>query len=316
VGRAFRAATRNRAAAALAIAGGSAAGVVVTGVSALAFEPGRRRDAVMLEGFFALDRSIIEPLLRVLALSVEPVPFACALLVLTACAARRSRRRTMAVLVILIGSGVTAQLLKLAIDGRREPNFDTGPFEQLHWPSGHATAATAVAICAVIVAPAAKRIVVALVAGCWALAVAYATLALTWHYPSEVLAGILLAGAWAMAGVAWLARHEPADPTSEAAEPPPSAMTFTAGAAWAATAIVTAAAFSEPLAVADRAALAVCTLLMAVLTFGLPIAAAILTPPEAVRADVDRPAATAAEPAHDQLRADSEVSSRSASGMW
>jgi hypothetical protein len=55
---------------------------------------------------------------------------------------------------------------------------------------------------------------------------------------------------------------------------------------------------------------------MAVLTFGLPIAVAILTPPEPVRADVDRPAATAAEPAHDQLRADSEVSSRSASGMW
>jgi hypothetical protein len=219
-----------------------------------------------------------------------------------------------AVLTILIGSGATAQALKLLIDGVREPSIDAGPFEHFHWPSGHATAATAVAVCAVIVAPAAKRVVVALIAGCWALAVAYATLALTWHYPSEVLAGILVAGVWAMAALAGLARYEPTDPRLRAPSPPPAAMALIAGLAGAAAAIVTAAAATEPLAVADRVALALCTILVAVLTLGLSTACAILAPPEPGRAGTLRPAGTA-EPAHDQPRADPEVSSRSASGM-
>jgi hypothetical protein len=167
----------------------------------------------------------------------------------------------------------------------------------------------------VIVAPAAKRVVVALIAGCWALAVAYATLALTWHYPSEVLAGILLAGAWAMATLAGLARFETTDPRLGVPSPPRAAMALTAGLALAAAAIVTAAAAAEPLAVADRVALALCTMLVAVLTLGLPIAAAMLAPPEPDRAGIVRSAGTAG-PARDQLRADPEVSSRSASGMW
>lgn len=305
-----------RARAALTLAAGSAIGVVAIGVGALAFDAGRRRDAAMLEGFFALDRSIVDPLLRVLALSVEPVPFGCAVLLLTAAAARRDPRRALVILTIVIGSGVTAQALKLLIDGIRQPSFDTGPFEHFHWPSGHATAATALALSAVIVAPGAKRLVVALVAGCWALAVAYATLALTWHYPSEVLGGILLAGAWAMAGLAGLARYETTDPRLRAPSLPPAAIALTAGLASAAAAVVTAAAAAEPLAVADRVALALCTMLIAVLTLGLPIAAAILAPPEPGRAGVVRPAGTAPGPAEDQLRADPEASSRSASGMW
>jgi membrane-associated phospholipid phosphatase len=315
VARVPPAAAGRRARAALTLAAGSAVGVVSIGVAALAFEAGRRRDFVLLRGFFGLDRSRIEPLLKVLALSVEPVPFGCALLALTVCAARRDRRRVAAVLTILIGSGATAQALKLLIDGVREPSIDSGPLEHFHWPSGHATAATAVAISAVIVAPAAKRAVVALVAGCWALAVAYATLALTWHYPSEVLAGILLAGAWAMAALAGLARYETTDPRLRTPTPPAAAIALIAGLAGAAAAIVTAAAGAQPLAVADRVALALCTILVAVLTLGLPIASAVLAPPEPGRAGTVRPTGTAREPADDQPRADPEVSSRSASGM-
>jgi membrane-associated phospholipid phosphatase len=306
----------SRARGALALAAASAVGFVAIGVGALAFEPGRRRDAVMLEGFFALDRSVIDPLLRVLALSVEPLAFALALVLLTARAARRDLRHAVAVVAILVGSGVTAQALKLVIDGLREPNFDAGPIEHFHWPSGHATAATALAICAVIVAPAAKRVVVALVAGCWALVVAYATLALTWHYPSEVLAGILLAGAWAMGALAWLSRYEAPGRVAPRPAVPRVVPALIAAATVAATAIVTAAASVEPLAGSDRAALALCTVLVAVLTLGLPIAAATFSPPEADRAGVLRPADIAPDPARDQPRADPDVSSRAASGMW
>jgi hypothetical protein len=92
-------------------------------------------------------------------------------------------------------------------------------------------------------------------------------------------------------------------------------MALIAGLAGAAAAIVTAAAATEPLAVADRVALALCTILVAVLTLGLSTACAILAPPEPGRAGTVRPAGTAREPAHDQPRADPEVSSRSASGM-
>jgi PAP2 superfamily len=57
------------------------------------------------------------------------------------------------------------------------------------------------ALCAVIAAPPAWRAVVALCACGATISVAFATLALIWHYPSDVLAGLLLGGLWVAAAL-------------------------------------------------------------------------------------------------------------------
>jgi hypothetical protein len=69
-----------------------------------------------------------------------------------------------------------------------------------------------------MVAPPAWRVAVGLVGGGATIGLAYATLALAWHYPSDVLAGYLLAGLGAFVAIAILQRIEVADP--EPARPP------------------------------------------------------------------------------------------------
>ena len=75
-----------------------------------------------------------------------------------------------------------------------------------------------VALCAVLVAPPAYRAAVAFAGFCITIALAYATLGLTWHYPSDVVAGFLVAGLWVALAIVGLRRVE-ADPPEPA--PPP-----------------------------------------------------------------------------------------------
>ncbi len=64
------------------------------------------------------------------------------------------------------------------------------------WPSGHATAATVLALCAVLVAPRRVRPLVAVLGATFAAAVGVSLLILAWHLPSDVLGGYLLATLW------------------------------------------------------------------------------------------------------------------------
>jgi hypothetical protein len=98
----------------------------------------------------------------------------------------------------------------------------------------------------VLVAPPAWRGVVALLGGGCAIAVAYATLALAWHYPSDVLAGFLLAGLWVSLAVAVLQRVEP---DGAAARPAlPSKRLAVLGGLGALTAVAVVAAASDGVA--------------------------------------------------------------------
>jgi PAP2 superfamily len=74
-------------------------------------------------------------------------------------------------------------------------------------------------LCAVLVAAPAWRGVIALLGGACAIGVAYATLALAWHYPSDVLAGFLLAGFWVSLAVAVLQQVEPEPVASQSVLP-------------------------------------------------------------------------------------------------
>ena len=72
------------------------------------------------------------------------------------------------------------------------------------WPSGHATAAMALVLCAVLVAPSRLRPTVAALGGVFAVAVGCSLLILAWHMPSDVLGGYLLASLWMALAVAGL----------------------------------------------------------------------------------------------------------------
>jgi hypothetical protein len=60
------------------------------------------------------------------------------------------------------------------------------------------------ALCGVLVAPAAWRTVTVLVGWGFAAGMGYALLVLSWHYPSDVLGGYLMAGMWTLLALAGL----------------------------------------------------------------------------------------------------------------
>jgi membrane-associated phospholipid phosphatase len=111
------------------------------------------------------------------------------------------------------------------------------------WPSGHATIATALVLAAVIVAAPRWRPRVALVGGGTLAAFYGALLVMGWHYPSDVLGGLLMGALWALAGIGALAFAERRSPSLVRPEVAPgprtalalvtgfTAVTFCAGAA-------------------------------------------------------------------------------------
>jgi membrane-associated phospholipid phosphatase len=277
---ALRAALGTRERLALKTAAASAVGLVAVGVLALAFERGLQRDAVMLQAFTGLDRSRINPEIRAIALSVDPVPYACAGLALVgACLARRRFWRATAVATILLGAGGSAQVLKQLFAAPRFPTFGSGfRVEDIGWPSGHAAAATALVMCAVIVVPPRWRAGVALAGGAYAVVLAHATLALTWHYPSEVLGGILLAGVWGCGALAALAPMEGDRAGAVLPRPPSWLVAGSAAASCGAALIVAAASGAVSVAGGDRAVTALCAFTIAALTFALAAVAVVTAP--------------------------------------
>jgi membrane-associated phospholipid phosphatase len=120
--------------------------------------------------------------------------------------ARRRPRVALGAAAILVGGNVTTQLLKPLLAEPRTAAHLAGVsgVSAASWPSGHATAAMALALACVLVAPARLRPFVAALGAGFAVAVSYSFLALGWHYPSDVLGGFLVAATWALLVVAAL----------------------------------------------------------------------------------------------------------------
>jgi membrane-associated phospholipid phosphatase len=190
----------------LLVALGCALGVLLVGALALDVPFVHARDAAALHGFIALDRPETHGLLERIVMTMDPGPYALLGLVLVAVAVATGRpARAATVVVLMLGTGATTQALKQVIPSERFDLFlgfdQVGPHA---YPSGHSTAAMTVALCAVLVAPPAVRAVVAALAGLGAAAVGYGLVILSFHYPSDVLGGYLVAGAWTAAALAVL----------------------------------------------------------------------------------------------------------------
>ena len=170
----------------------------------------RWADGWSIEGLIRLQSPALDWLANRTAKLADPVPFAIATVALTCVALYRGRpRHAVAVLVLLVGASVTTQTLKVLVEHPRYHDFlgkaQLGPDA---FPSGHATAAMSLAFAAVLVAPAAKRPLVALLGGVFALAVSESVMLLAWHFPSDVAGGFLVATAVALMTVAALRAAE------------------------------------------------------------------------------------------------------------
>jgi membrane-associated phospholipid phosphatase len=99
----------------------------------------------------------------------------------------------------IAGANLTTQVLKVGLYRPRlgvDLNRDTAGNS---FPSGHTTAAAAVAVALVFVVPARLRGLTALFGAGFAALVGVATLSAGWHRPSDAVAGILVVGGWASA---------------------------------------------------------------------------------------------------------------------
>jgi membrane-associated phospholipid phosphatase len=145
----------------------------------------------------------------------HPYVFLAAIPVLMAILRRRPRV-AVTVGLIMLSASMTTQLLKPLLAA---PRWSLGGqfMTKLHWltaswPSGHATAAMSLALCAVIAAPPRLRPAVGAAMAAFAVAVCYSFLELAWHFPSDVLGGFLVATIWTLLGVAglwWLDARRP-----------------------------------------------------------------------------------------------------------
>jgi len=181
--------------------------LATTAVWLLAFESGAgaRLDSSVLRGFTGLQGSRVEPVADAAAHLADPIPFVLLSLAIVGLAlARRRPLHAVVVAVVLAGATVTTQLLKPVATVARPA--DTPPLAPLAdaWPSGHTTAAMALALCLVTVAPARWRPLAAAVGGAFAVAQAYGLLVMGWHYPSDVVAAFGVSTGWLALGVAAL----------------------------------------------------------------------------------------------------------------
>jgi membrane-associated phospholipid phosphatase len=121
--------------------------------------------------------------------------------------ARRRGREALAVAIVFVAAPLCADFLKPLL----AHSHDRAGFARIgdaSWPSGHATAAMTLVLCAALVAPRRMRALVAIIGAVFALAVGCALLIRAWHMPSDVIGGYLLAGLWMALAVAGLRASE------------------------------------------------------------------------------------------------------------
>lgn len=191
---------------------GAAGGVVVLAATWFAaFHVGfvQRADRSVLIGFVGLHRPRLQAITQFVASLCNPgsyvylaaIPVGVALI-------RRRPRLAVAIAAILLAANETTELLKPLVSSPR-PFLLSGSVNTGSWPSGHATAAMSLALCAVIVVPARLRPLVGATMAAFAAAVCYSVIELGSHYPTDVLGGFLVATIWALLGMATFWTLEP-----------------------------------------------------------------------------------------------------------
>jgi membrane-associated phospholipid phosphatase len=183
---------------------GCAVALALLALVAYGVDAGQRADAELLERFAARDSGKVGSLAEFLVGLGDPLPLL--LMSIAACAIALVRGRPLdaaAALVVVAGANLTTQLLKAAFS---HPRFQSAlgaeQLGEVPFPSGHVTAAASIAIAFAFVVPRRLLGVVALLGACLVAAVGVSVMVLDWHYPSDVLGGILVAAGWGFAVLA------------------------------------------------------------------------------------------------------------------
>ncbi len=187
-----------------ALAGAFACALIAVVTWAVAFRTGvgHTADARVLGDLTTLQQTRAAPLAQRLGVFANPGPYAMLslALVLIAFALRGALVAAVAGAVLVIPNLVT-QVLKREL---AEPRSASVVVDAVSWPSGHSTAAMALALAAVLVARGAWRPTVAVVGGLFAVGMAGSVVLLGWHFPSDAIGGFAVAGAGACLGAAVL----------------------------------------------------------------------------------------------------------------
>ena len=197
-------AVRSRAAAPLCIAGLCVLALALTWVVAALVPATHVKDAVALYDFTLLGGPRLDDLVNALLDLLDPLLYTLWGVSLVAVALWRRRPRVaLAVALVLSLAPLTAETLKPLL---AHPHARVGVSEvtAASWPSGHATAAMALALCAVLVVPGRLRPIVAALGATFVAAVGFSLLILAWHLPSDVVGGYLVGTLWVALAVAGL----------------------------------------------------------------------------------------------------------------
>jgi membrane-associated phospholipid phosphatase len=193
---------------ALLVAGLCVLGLALTWVLAELVPITHVKDAVALYDFTRLNRPLVEVPANALLDLLYPPFFAIWGIVLVLLALRRRLPWVaLAIAIVLPLAPFSAELLKPLLAHHHD---QIGPkyIVNASWPSGHATAATVLVWCALLVARPARRRLVAMLGAAFTLAIGVALLVLAWHMPSDVVGGYLLGTFWAALAFAALSASE------------------------------------------------------------------------------------------------------------
>ncbi len=170
----------------------------------------RRVDVNILLGFLQLNRPRVDWIARSFVWLCDPSHYVVLAAVPVVIALVRGRRRLAATaLAVLIGANGTTELLKPLTAGPRDHVTVPGVvLTNATWPSGHTTAAVALALTLIICVPARLRPAVSGLMALFVIGVVYSLLALGAHYPSDIVGGFEVAGTWTLLALGTLWTYE------------------------------------------------------------------------------------------------------------
>lgn len=193
---------------ALLVAGLCVLALALTWVVAALVPATHAKDAVALYDFTLLGRPKVDDLANALLHLLDPLLYTIwALLLMAAALWRRRPRVALAVGIVMGMAPLTAETLKPLL-AHAHSRIYGDEITAASWPSGHASAATALVMCAVLVAPQRLRPTVAVLGALFAAAVGCSLVLLAWHLPSDVVGGYLVGTLWAALAVAGLRAAE------------------------------------------------------------------------------------------------------------
>ena len=161
----------------------------------------RAVDLRVLEGFMGLSTLPGAQFGDDIVLLFDPAPFAALVLGIVAAAFLLGRPKAgLLAAGAMLAANVSTQVLKPLLAIQRDFPFDHAMGPEAY-PSGHTTAVMSFALALVIIAPPRLRALAATLGGVLTVVTVFSIMMLGWHYPSDIVGGLLVATFWACLAV-------------------------------------------------------------------------------------------------------------------